>query len=260
MPNFIYQQRLPGKSNAHLLTLPDGKSSVVKFLQEGFEKSLANEWIGYCIGRYLGAPLPFSQIISLPEDFTRQIHHPEPLLSAQHQFATTFIPDSRNLHEITDSKSITNPETVVMIILLDYWLVNHDRTRKNILLQETEPGAYRIWAIDHAEIFSSPSWTLNEMNHPHQGLIKSATHQFLCRFIDKEERFYEGLEIIQTMPVLLLEEIVAHVPDDWLLTKEERKAITAFLVHRRKKSLPKLIERFIKKIYYPIKNELNCTR
>lgn len=252
MKPITYRKTLPGKSNAHLLTLADGKRFVVKFLQQGFEKSLANEWIGYCIGRYLGAPLPFCKIISLPEAFTGKLPHPEPLLPSQYQFASTYIPDSQNLHGVTFIQRVTNQQTLVMIILLDYWLANSDRTRKNILLQKEEAGVYRIWSIDHAEIFSSPAWTLQHLQHPPRGLIKSATHQVLSRFIEDEKHFWDGLEIIQTMPVLLLEEIVAAVPDDWLLTKEERKAIVAFLIQRRKKSLRRLIRRFIKNVYQPI--------
>lgn len=257
MKPMIYHETLPGKSNAHLLTLEDGKRYVVKYLQTGFEKSLANEWIGYCIGRYLGVPIPFAKIISLDEEMKMNLPNPLPLLPSRYQFASSFIPDCKNLHEITDIEKITNQDTLAMLILFDYWLLNSDRTRKNILLQKKSPGEFQVWSIDHAEILTSYRWSLDNLTHASQGLFKSATHQILCRYIENENAFLEALEIIQTMPILLIEEIVDLIPDDWLVTKEEKKAIVAFLIHRRKKVLPKLLITWLKKVYRPQRIKLS---
>jgi hypothetical protein len=81
--------------------------------------------------------------------------------------------------------------------------------------------------------------------------MKSATHQFMSAYIEDENKFTEQLQIIQSFPVLLLEEIVELVPDDWLLSKQDKKAIVGRLVNRRKKILPHLMRKYIKKIYQP---------
>ena len=57
-----YRKKLEGKSNAHLITFNDGRDYVVKYFQPGFEKTLPNEWISYCLARYLGLPIPFARI------------------------------------------------------------------------------------------------------------------------------------------------------------------------------------------------------
>ena len=68
-----YRKKLEGKSNAHLITFNDGRDYVVKYFQPGFEKTLANEWISYCLARYLGLPIPFAQFVEIPHDFSSQI-------------------------------------------------------------------------------------------------------------------------------------------------------------------------------------------
>ena len=74
----------------------------------------------------------------------------------------------------------------------------------------------------------------------------------MASFIENEQDFFEQIEIIQTLPIHLIEEIVALIPDDWEVTREERKAMVSTLVTRRKKILPELMHRFIKKIYRPL--------
>ena len=50
------------------------------------------------------------------------------------------------------------------------------------------------------------------------------------------------MELIQTIPIHLIEEIVSLIPDDWMVSKEEKKAIVHTLVNRRKKMLPETIK------------------
>jgi hypothetical protein len=75
----------------------------------------------------------------------------------------------------------------------------------------------------------------------------------IASFIEREEEFDKQLEVIQTMPILLIEEIVNLIPDEWGVSKEERKAIVTTLLYRRHKVLPKLTKRIVRKIYQPLK-------
>jgi hypothetical protein len=236
-----YKKTLEGKSNAHLITFNDDRDYVVKYLQPGFEKTLANEWVAYCLARYLELPIPFAQLVEIPQEF-----------SSQYQFASLYVPDCLDGHQVTDISSITNKENLAGIILFDYWLCNRDRTRKNIILCDDTPNSYHLWIIDHAEVFASYNWTLLDIESLPITILKSATHQIMAYFIENEQEFNEHLEIIQTLPINLIEEIVAVIPEDWQVTSEERKAIVSTLVTRRKRILRKLMERFIKRVYQPI--------
>jgi hypothetical protein len=252
-----YQRQFAGKSNAHLITFNDGNDYVVKFFQPGFEKSLANEWVAYCIGRYLGLPIPFSKIVDIPQEFIAANPELASVNQTPYQFASLYIPGCVDGHDVSEFPNIINHSPLAGIILFDYWLYNRDRTRKNILLRENAPEEFSLWAIDHSEIFGSYDWQLSDLDQlPEDMLIKSKTHEIMACFIDSEDSFSEYLHVIQTIPILLMEEIVELIPDEWQVTKEDKKTIVSTLLTRRKRVLPHLMGRFIKRVYHPIKE--NC--
>ncbi|UYZ21238.1 HipA family kinase [Mesobacillus jeotgali] len=247
-----YRRKLEGKSNAHLIAFDDGRDYVVKFFQAGFEKTLPNEWVAYCLARYLGLPVPFARLVEIPEEFAKMIPDYDQFTPSQFQFASLYVPNCLDGHQVTNVSGIVNAETLAGIILLDYWLGNRDRTRKNILLQEDTKDIYHLWIIDHAEILGSYNWEIPSIGNLPTGLRKSAAQRMMAAFIEKEEEFIEYLELIKTIPIFLIEEIVSTIPDDWMMTKEEKKAMVTVLLKRRKKILPKLLPRFIKKVYRPL--------
>ena len=259
MEPIAYQKRLEGKSNAHLITFNDGNDYVVKYFQPGFEKTLPNEWISYCLGRYLGLPIPFAKIVEIPKDFSSLNPELAQMTDTRYQFASLYIPNCKDGHQVSKISQLTNHLSLANIIVFDYWLYNGDRTRKNILLQEESEHSYQLWAIDHAEIFGIYNWGLTDLQQLPQGLIKSATHEIMAHFIEKEECFYQQLEAIGTIPIFLIEEMIAMIPDEWRLTKEEEKEIVNTLLYRRKKILPKVIDQFIKKVYQPLHQNLEET-
>lgn len=248
-----YQKKLEGKSNAHLITFNDGRDYVVKYFQPGFEKTLPNEWVGYGLARFMGLPVPFAKIIEMPDEFTTrvpEIDHPN---ISKHQFASLYVPACFDGHQVGNVPAITNNETLAGIILLDYWLCNRDRTRKNILLCQDTTESYRLWMIDQAEIFNSYSWGIEDVKVLPDGLMKSATHQLMARFIKDENDFYHYLELVQTTPILLIEELFNLIPDDWMISPDEKKAAIGALLKRRKEMLPRLMRRIIKRVYNPLK-------
>lgn len=247
-----YKKTLQGKSNAHLITFNDGRDYVVKYFQPGFEKTLANEWVSYCLARYLGLPIPFARLVEIPQEFSSQYPELSQMTQTQFQFASLYVPECFDGHQVTDVPNISNKESLAGVILFDYWMCNRDRTRKNIILCDDTVNSYQLWIIDHAEVFASYNWTLQDIETLPITILKSATHQIMACFIDDEQEFWEQLEIIQSIPIHLIEEIVALIPEDWHVTMEEKKAIVSTLVTRRKRILKKLMERFIKRVYRPI--------
>lgn len=250
-----YVKTLEGKSNAHLITFSDGNQYAVKFFQNGFEKVLANEWVAYCLARYLGLPIPYGCIVDIPEEFIANVPELSPLgETVRYQFASRFIPECMDGHQIGDLHGITNSDILPRIILFDYWMANKDRTKKNILFQN-DGAFWRLWVIDHAEILGSYNWIESDLDSLPYGIMKSATHQLMAQFILNEEDFFNEIEMIHRIPIFLIEEIVSMIPDEWDVSKEERKAIVNTLLMRRKKILPDLLGKFIKKVYRPLHEE-----
>lgn len=251
----LYQRKLEGKSNAHLITFSDGNDYVVKYFQPGFEKSLPNEWVAYCLARFLDLPIPYGRIVDIPEEFSYQVPELAGYSNVKYQFASLYKPNCLDGHQALDITNLSNDSAQLAgIILFDHWICNTDRTRKNILLHEDYSNSHKLWIIDHAEVFGTYNWALPDLENLSTNLLKSATHQIMTLFIEEEESFSEQLEIIQTIPVLLMEEIVELIPEEWAVSKEEKKAMVSALIRRRKKVLPELTQRFIKKIYRPLKS------
>lgn len=251
----LYQKQLEGKSNAHLITFSDGNDYVVKYFQPGFEKSLPNEWVAYCLARFLELPIPYGRIVDIPTEFSCKVPELASLSGAKYQFASLYKPYCQDGHQALDITNLTNGSAQLSgIILFDHWICNTDRTRKNILLHEDDSNSHKLWMIDHAEVFGTYNWALPDLENLSTNLLKSATHQIMTLFIEDEDYFAEQLEIIQTIPVLLMEEIVELIPEEWDVSKEEKKAMVSTLIRRRKKVLPELMQKFIKKIYRPLKS------
>ena len=171
----VYQKKLEGKSNAHLITFSDGKDYVVKYFQPGFEKTLPNEWVAYCLARYLGLPIPYAQLVEIPHDFSSQVPELAQMSHTNFQFASLYVPNCVDGHQVSNVSKIINHQSLASIILFDYWLCNRDRTRKNILLHEESPDSYQLWVIDHAEVFGSYNWLQPDLDMLPIGILKSAT-------------------------------------------------------------------------------------
>jgi hypothetical protein len=255
-----YVKKLEGKSNTHLITFDDGNDYAVKFFLPGFEKSLPNEWVAYCLARYLQLPIPFAQIVEIPPEFFTEI--PNFIEStSKSQFASRYIPGCLNGHEVSHIKKIVNEEQLASIILFDHWLSNGDRTRKNILLkQQLEADTYHLWIIDHAECFGSYNWTEEEVEDLPVKILKSATHRLMVQFVKDDSAFYEALEVIQTLPNFLIEEIISVIPEDWQVSAEEKKVISQYLNRRRRKILPDFLKTYIKREYHPLHAEERIER
>lgn len=246
-----YRRKLEGKSNAHLIAFDDGREYVVKFFQPGFERTLPNEWVSYCLARYLGLPIPFARLVEIPDEFSVKIPELAQMVPTQFQFASLYVPNCLDGHQVSGVSGILNHETLAGIILFDYWMCNRDRTRKNILLKEDSQGVFQLWIIDHAEVLGSYDWQISNLENLPTELMKSAAHRLMASFIETEVAFAEALELIQTIPIFLIEEIVSTIPDDWNVSREEKKAMVNALLQHRTKYLPKQTARIIKKVYYP---------
>ncbi len=234
--------------NAHLMTFDNGKEYVVKFYKETEKKALVNEWFAYCVARYLQMPVPYAYLVEIPRNFMEKLPLGNEIQYTKKQFASEYIADTFNGQETT-IYGVVNKSQLAQIIVFDYWLCNTDRTKKNILLKEIEPNKHILFVIDHAEIGSSFSWTINDLVQLPQTLMKSATHEIIASFVPTEDEFIKQIKIIQSIPLQLLEEIFNMIPDDWNFTTEEKTNFIQTMNHRRFKMLPKVIKQFIAKKY-----------
>lgn len=245
-----YLRTLEGKSNAHLIAFSDGREYVVKDNAPGFERTLANEWIAYCLARFLQLPVPYARLVEIPPEFIAEVPEMNAYgVHAKTHFASLHLSTCMDGHQVEEGVKIANSEDMAGILCFDHWLYNSDRTRKNILLQEQSSGLYRVHIIDHAEIFGSPRWSQTELAEMPVHVLKNATHRLFAKHVENEREFRHPLRTIQTMPRHLLEEIMTTLPEDWGVAVEEREALVKMLIRRRQRELPQMLNHFVKTIY-----------
>ncbi|MFS1514184.1 HipA family kinase [Chengkuizengella sp. SCS-71B] len=251
----MYHKPLKSKSNhKHLVSFDNHQNYAVHFLHAGNEKSLMNEWIAYCIAKYMEIPVPEVQIIEMPNIFLEEI----PNLNAYYQHdlskkqsAILYLEETIPLNE-AEARHIINVDDIAKMIVFDYWLCNTNRTHHNVLLKYETPGVYHCWIMDHSEIFSSISWTAADLESLPETLLQNVTHETLANFIPNEREFIEQIKVIQTIPSLLLEEILSLIPEEWKLSEKEQKNVLKTLNYRRYKVIPRVINQFINEIYSPL--------
>ncbi|NDI36051.1 HipA family kinase [Chengkuizengella sediminis] len=250
-----YQRPLKSKSNhKHLVSFDNNQNYAVNFLHAGEEKSLMNEWIAYCIAKYMEIPVPEVQIIEIPTLFLDEIPNLIPYKQhylSKNQSAILYLDESISLNEV-EAGLISNVDDLVKMVVFDYWLCNTNRTHHNVLLQNKTPGVYQCWIMDHSEIFSSLSWTADDLKNLPETVLNIAAHETLASFIPNEKEFLEQIEVIQTIPTLLLEEILSMIPEEWKMSKVEQKNVIKALNYRRHKVIPRVINQFINEIYSPL--------
>ncbi|GAE26929.1 hypothetical protein JCM9140_3037 [Halalkalibacter wakoensis JCM 9140] len=209
--------------NVHIITCDDQKDYVITFFLPSHEKALVNEWLGYCLARYLQLPVPSSSIVEVPNDFYEAIPELRDLPYMKHHFASLHIKDCLSDYSTNLVDKITNSEQLAGIIVLDFWLSNPGRTQKKLLVKEWRNSEYKLWIIDHAKSFGSASWKRSDLKTLPKDMNESYTHQLIASSTTKEWNLKEYLERIQSIPALLLDEILSFVPEEWSLSKEEKK-------------------------------------
>ncbi|KHF40606.1 HipA family kinase [Halalkalibacter okhensis] len=234
--------------NVHVLTFNDQKEYLVKFHVFHHQKALVNEWLSYCLARYLQLPVPPAEIVEIPRELYETIPDFLHVPYVSHHLAFT---DQVNQERQRKVSEMINQEHIAAIIVLDYWLCNSNRTQNNIFLGEMSENQYDLSILESPTCFGSTSWTITDLQKLPERVFDSSTHRILARFIKSEQEFREQLKIIQQIPMLLIDEILSFIPDCWHLTKEERKEIVRTLRHRKYKVLPKVLDKFISNVYLP---------
>ncbi|MCH7403500.1 HipA family kinase [Belliella kenyensis] len=233
-----------GGSLPALADADDGFSYVLKFRGAGQrEKALIAELLGGEIARLLGLKVPELVFANLDEAFGRSegdeeiqdlLKGSQGLNLALHFLskALTYDPGATIVESVLASK----------IVWLDAFITNVDRTYRNtnMLLWNRE-----LWLIDHGASFlfhhSWDNWEKQAISSfplikdhvllPYANDLKAVSEEFIAKITDEK-----------------IEEIVAMIPDEWILasrdveTAEEGKEIYASFLKIRLKNFEVFIK------------------
>lgn len=190
-----------------------GEKYVVKFSGSGHgTRALISELLGAFIARQLGLHVPEFVLIDLDEAFgiTEQDEEIQDLLkwSAGTNFGMAYLPGAFTFDPVTFQ---TNELTASLIVWLDAFITNMDRTIKNTNLMVWQKD---LWLIDHGSAFyfhhDWDTWR-DKINTPFT-MIKNHVLLNKAVWIDEVDNTYAGKLITHQF----LDEIADKIPVAWL--------------------------------------------
>ncbi|MCK0131144.1 aminotransferase class I and II [Flavobacteriaceae bacterium F08102] len=193
----------------------DGFLYVLKFRGAGQgKKALIAEFIGGELARKLGLNVPEIVFMNLDDSFSKT--EPDEEIQDLLKFSVGL---NIGLHYLSGAitydplVSKVDSLTASLVVLLDSLISNIDRTCKNtnLLMWHNE-----LWLIDHGSSFYfHHNWKTWE-RHLTQSFPAIKDHVFIDRAknLDQAEA-----KIMTALTPSTLQEIVNHIPDDWLVDK-----------------------------------------
>lgn len=219
-----------GVTSPHLMADASGKRYVVKLSKNRVGvKALANEWLGYRLGRRCGLRLPRAGLAGLlPELVESSRTLGKVPVDAVH-FASQYLAGCTYVGRQAIRQAV-NKDEVVGAMLFDHLLCNEDRTlnRKNFLALWRGDKA-RIYAIDHSHLLGSGRWQAESVLSRAEEIVvnQRLLYGWLIRHYITRDRLKHHVERIVGIDQAEIEEMVAEVPPAWL-SHTDREAFKQF--------------------------------
>ncbi len=220
-----------GGSLPAIVKASDDLLYVLKFRGAGQgKKALIAELIGGELARAMGLNVPELVLMNLDDSFSKT--EPDEEIQDLLKFSVGL---NLGLHFL--SGAITFDPLVVKIdaataskvVLLDYIIINIDRTPRNTNLLDWNK---ELWLIDHgASLYFHHNWP-NWRNHLGRSFVNIKDHVLLSRANQLEEAGHEIQELLNQETI---KDIISVIPDDWLQeeqggsVEEKRAAYIEFL-------------------------------
>ncbi|WP_223592523.1 HipA family kinase [Neobacillus bataviensis] len=249
-----FVQTLRG-GTAHVILFNDGKKYVVKWngTTRKRAKEAVNEFVAAQLATLLALPVVPFELVYIPDEFIKK--NPE-LQSKIYkfrpgcQYACLFIENSivlKELETLPSKTEVKNQDMLAAMAVFDQWVYNSDRTMSNWLLERLSDGSYYFHMIDHGKCFPGGyKWSPKTLRQKQKYNMKyQESYQWIFSILNKED-FTSYVEKIISIPNKLIYEVIQSIPEEWAVSKKESEALYYFLVNH-KNSLPKVIDKFIKK-------------
>ncbi len=231
-----YMQPLrEGGSLPAIVEADDGFLYVLKFRGAGQgKKALIAELIGGELARAIGLKVPELVFMNLDESFSKI--EPDEEIQDLLKFSVGL---NLGLHYLSGAitydplVSVADPLTASKVLLLDSIIANVDRTYKNTNMLNWHR---ELWLIDHgASLYFHHSWD-NWQDHAQRTFPLVKDHVMLNRATQLDSA---SQEIQSTLSPETIKNIVAVIPDDWLveegedISSEEKKEVYVSVITTR---------------------------
>lgn len=219
--DFIEAKRT--KAQPVILECDDSREYVVKGQNAG--RQIVNEQIVARLGLLLGAPIPETQIVEIPDELI-QLEKNLAHIPAGTAHGSLYLRDTyfdRCL--IATGEDVNRPRLALLAVLYG-WVGANDR---QYLFTNETPRL--IYSIDHGHFFpNSPNWTANDLAIAQNAQLDPA-------FVS--ECHFTPPEIDQAITALVninegeIVDAVAYPPTEWGITIDERTMMLQYLIKRQ---------------------------
>jgi len=211
------------KANPVIFGCDDDREYVVKGQNAG--RQIVNEQIVARLGLLLGAPIPETKIVEIPDELIKlekNLAH----ITAGTAHGSLYLRDTyfdRCL--IATSEDVNRPRLAVLAVLYGWTYANDQQ----YLFTNTPPRL--IYSIDHGHFFpNSPNWTATDLANAQDARLDRVL-QSECYFRPSEiNPVLDALEKINGFDIL---DAVAYPPSEWGITIDERIIMIEFLRKRQ---------------------------
>lgn len=240
-----------GRSKPMLFETIDGIRWVVKYKNnpQG-DKVLINEWVASNLAKSLNLPIPECGLIMLSQQLLdiNDIFIPNTTtkLDAGLSFGSRYIDDLDANPTNYQMINLINPGVVPGMVVMDTWIDNPDRDEKpgnlnNIVVSPSNLRAkYTLRLIDLGKI-SSCKWSASELISKINSRELRGHNRLFARLIPSRLSFEAYIVAVESISSEEIEAVVASVPEEWNLSKDEAIALIDFL-NQRKMLVRQIIE------------------
>lgn len=237
-------RRMRGGAQAHLVEAHDGRTYVVKCLQNPqHRRILVNEMLASGLLRFLRLPTPQVAVIEFTADFLQDNPQIHIQLASGHAAilpgwhfgscfgtCTTGDPDKLAVYDFlpdTLLRNVPNLRDFLGMLVFDQWLGNADSRqaiffRANIRDWKPEIRSRRAEfvavMIDHGFILNGPHWEFADS--PLQGLYH---RPLVYEPVQGWDDFQPWLDQVKSFPEDVIDQTLGQIPPEWLEPREDEQ-------------------------------------
>lgn len=218
----------PTKAKPVILQCDDDKDYVVKGQNAG--RQIVNEQIVARLGLLLGAPIPETKIVEIPDELIQDEKNLSHIITGT-AHGSLYLRDTYFAKDlIATSEEVNRPRLALLAVLYGWVGGAYDQ---QYLFTNQPPRT--IYSIDHGHFFpNSPNWTANDLAIAQDAELDPVLVS-ACYFTDLEIK--KALEVLANINEAAIVDAVAYPPTEWGITIDERTMMLQYLIKRQSQIL-----------------------
>ena len=230
-----------GATKPYIVECDDGKQYVAKFPgNPDGTRVLINELVCALLAKKLKLPLPDFKVVEIDNIEIFDVLEEDIKLINGSVFCSKYVEKATQIPSYRFVQKVNNIDDALKILIFDVIVGNNDRNKGNLLVNLKNNS---LVMIDHSHVFIGEAiWderllrelvgnniSIDEMNHFFLDMFINEVNKF-----DKKE-FYEYINLVRSITLKDINKIIEKIPEDWLITKEEKDALSSFIYDRVKR-------------------------